>query len=69
MVIVSPLIIRHTVMSLMRWDPRVCFTSMHESTTALGEQGLEGVDLLLRLDCLAEHVQHRCTSDSRSPGR
>ena len=38
MVIVSPLIIRRTVMSLMRWDRRVCFTSMHESTTALRER-------------------------------
>ena len=41
MVIVSPLIIRRTVMSLMRWDPRVCFTSMHEYTTAMRERELE----------------------------
>jgi len=35
MVIVSLLTIRRTVTSLMRWDCRVCLTSMHGSTTVL----------------------------------
>jgi len=42
MVIISLLAIRRTVMSLMRWDRRVCPTSLYESTTVLRGRGPGG---------------------------